>query len=232
MVCYPATAYYRHVHVCFWRYCRYSYRRTSQPLFYMAGLLCWNYFSECLSRCSDTFNANQNVFGKVYFPRLVVPLSIVISCMIKMGIQFRLFVLIYIYYLCNGYSLMVNGYAWLAPLLLLMLAGLGLGFGLLISSLTTKYRDLRFLITFGVQLWMYATPVIYPLSVMRQSHEQYMWIIVANPLTSLSKHLNSDSWGGDFQLVPLRLHVGVYSGDNALGMVTFNRVQRSFMDVI
>ena len=133
-----------------------------QPLFYMAGLLCWNYFSECLSRCSDTFNANQNVFGKVYFPRLVVPLSIVISCMIKMGIQFGLFVLIYIYYLCNGYSLMVNGYAWLAPLLLLMLAGLGLGFGLLISSLTTKYRDLRFLITFGVQLWMYATPVIYP----------------------------------------------------------------------
>lgn len=119
-----------------------------QPLFYMAGLLCWNYFSECLSRCSDTFNANQNVFGKVYFPRLVVPLSIVISCMIKMGIQFGLFVLIYIYYLCNGYSLMVNGYAWLAPLLLLMLAGLGLGFGLLISSLTTKYRDLRFLITF------------------------------------------------------------------------------------
>ena len=100
-----------------------------QPLFYMAGLLCWNYFSECLSRCSDTFNANQNVFGKVYFPRLVVPLSIVISCMIKMGIQFGLFVLIYIYYLCNGYSLMVNGYAWLAPLLLLMLAGLGLGFG-------------------------------------------------------------------------------------------------------
>ena len=90
-----------------------------QPLFYMAGLLCWNYFSECLSRCSDTFNANQNVFGKVYFPRLVVPLSIVISCMIKMGIQFGLFVLIYIYYLCNGYSLMVNGYAWLAPLLLL-----------------------------------------------------------------------------------------------------------------
>ena len=85
-----------------------------QPLFYMAGLLCWNYFSECLSRCSDTFNANQNVFGKVYFPRLVVPLSIVISCMIKMGIQFGLFVLIYIYYLCNGYSLMVNGYAWLA----------------------------------------------------------------------------------------------------------------------
>ena len=111
-----ATAYYRHVHVCFWRYCRYSYRRTfPNRCFiwraYFAGII----FSECLSRCSDTFNANQNVFGKVYFPRLVVPLSIVISCMIKMGIRVRLFVLIYIYYLCNGYSLMVNGYAWLAP---------------------------------------------------------------------------------------------------------------------
>lgn len=113
-----------------------------------------------------------------------------------------------------------------------MLAGLGLGFGLLISSLTTKYRDLRFLITFGVQLWMYATPVIYPLSVMRQSHEQYMWIIVANPLTSLIETFKFGFLGWDFQLVPLRLHVGVYSGDNALGMVTFNRVQRSFMDVI
>ena len=113
---------------------------------------------------------------------------------------------------------MVNGYAWLAPLLLLMLAGLGLGFGLLISSLTTKYRDLRFLITFGVQLWMYATPVIYPLSVMRQSHEQYMWIIVANPLTSIIETFKIRIFGsGDFQLVSLRLHVGVYSGDNALG---------------
>ena len=204
-----------------------------QLLFYMAGLLCWNYFSECLSRCSDTFNANQNVFGKVYFPRLVVPLSIVISCMIKMGIQFGLFVLIYIYYLCNGYSLMVNGYAWLAPLLLLMLAGLGLGFGLLISSLTTKYRDLRFLITFGVQLWMYATPVIYPLSVMRQSHEQYMWIIVANPLTSLIETFKFGFLGvGTFSWFHLGSTLAFTVVIMLWGMVTFNRVQRSFMDVI
>ena len=204
-----------------------------QPLFYMAGLLCWNYFSECLSRCSDTFNANQNIFGKVYFPRLVVPLSIVISCMIKMGIQFGLFVLIYIYYLCNGYSLMVNGYAWLAPLLLLMLAGLGLGFGLLISSLTTKYRDLRFLITFGVQLWMYATPVIYPLSVMRQSHEQCMWIIVANPLTSIIETFKFGFLGvGTFSWFHLGYTLVFTVVIMLWGMVTFNRVQRSFMDVI
>ena len=120
--------------------------------------------------------------------------------------------------MCNGYSLMVNGYAWLAPLLLLMLAGLGLGFGLLISSLTTKYRDLRFLITFGVQLWMYATPVIYPLSVMRQSHEQYMWIIVANPLTSLIETFKFGFLGvGTFSWFHLGYTLAFYSGDNALG---------------
>lgn len=147
-----------------------------RPLFYMAGLLCWNYFAECMNRCSDTFNANQNVFGKVYFPRLIVPLSIVVSSLVKMGIQFILFLFIYLYCVLDGdatdvNSYSINEYACLFPLLVLMLAGLGLGFGLLISSLTTKYRDLRFLVTFGVQLWMYATPVIYPLSVMQQSHE-------------------------------------------------------------
>ena len=150
-----------------------------------------------------------------------------------MGIQFGLFVLIYIYYLCNGYSLMVNGYAWLAPLLLLMLAGLGLGFGLLISSLTTKYRDLRFLITFGVQLWMYATPVIYPLSVMRQSHEQYMWIIVANPLTSLIETFKFGFLGvGTFSWFHLGYTLVFTVVIMLWGMVAFNRVQRSFMDVI
>lgn len=162
MVCYPATAYYRHVHVCFWRYCRYSYRRTSPTAVLYGGLTLLELFLGVFKPLFGYVQRQSECIWKVYFPRLVVPLSIVISCMIKMGIQFGLFVLIYIYYLCNGYSLMVNGYAWLAPLLLLMLAGLGLGFGLLISSLTTKYRDLRFLITFGVQLWMYATPVIYP----------------------------------------------------------------------
>ena len=204
-----------------------------QPLFYMSGILLWNYFNAAFVGSSNVFTANASVFGKVYFPRLVVPLSIVISCMIKMGIQFGLFVLIYIYYLCNGYSLMVNGYAWLAPLLLLMLAGLGLGFGLLISSLTTKYRDLRFLITFGVQLWMYATPVIYPLSVMRQSHEQYMWIIVANPLTSLIETFKFGFLGvGTFSWFHLGYTLVFTVVIMLWGMVTFNRVQRSFMDVI
>lgn len=204
-----------------------------QPLFYMGGLLCWNYFAECLNRCSDTFNANQNVFGKVYFPRLVVPLSVVVSGMVKMGIQFGLFLLIYLYYVIKGDSFHINAYAFLFPLLVLMLAGLGLGFGLLISSLTTKYRDLRFLITFGVQLWMYATPVIYPLSVMQQSHRQYMWLIVANPLTSIIETFKFGFLGeGTFSWWYLGYSFLFTLVIMLWGMVTFNKVQRSFMDVI
>lgn len=204
-----------------------------QPLFYMAGLLCWNYFAECLNRCSDTFNANQNVFGKVYFPRLIVPLSVVISSLVKMGIQLGLFLVIYLYYVAGGYSLAVNVYALLLPLLVLMLAGLGLGFGLLISSLTTKYRDLRFLITFGVQLWMYATPVIYPLSVMQQNHQQYMWLIIANPLTSIIETFKFGFLGeGTFSWWYLGYSLLFTVVMMLWGMITFNKVQRSFMDVI
>ncbi|WP_455658997.1 ABC transporter permease [Phocaeicola faecalis] len=204
-----------------------------QPLFYMAGLLCWNYFAECLNRCSDTFNANQNVFGKVYFPRLIVPLSIVVSSIVKMGIQFGLFLFIYLYYIVGGYSPVLNAYAFLLPLLILILAGLGLGFGLLISSLTTKYRDLRFLVTFGVQLWMYATPVIYPLSVMQQDHRQYMWLILANPLTAVIETFKFGFLGeGTFSWWYLGYSFCFMAVVMLLGMITFNKVQRSFMDVI
>lgn len=204
-----------------------------QPLFYMAGLLSWNYFSDCLTRCSDTFNANQQVFGKVYFPRLVVPFSIVISNLVKMGIQFALFLAIYLYYILCGYSVAINGHALLLPLLVILLAGLGLGFGLIITSLTTKYRDLRFLVTFGVQLWMYATPVIYPLSVMENTHQQYSWVITANPLTHIIEAFKygflgegSFSWGGLTYSLTFTCIVLF------LGCISFNRVQRSFMDVI
>jgi lipopolysaccharide transport system permease protein len=200
-----------------------------QPLFYMAGLLSWNYFSDCLTRCSDTFNANQQVFGKVYFPRLVVPFSIVISNLVKMGIQFALFLAIYLYYILCGYSVAINGHAILLPLLVILLAG----FGLIITSLTTKYRDLRFLVTFGVQLWMYATPVIYPLSVMENTHQQYSWVITANPLTHIIEAFKygflgegSFSWGGlTYSLIFTCIVL-------FLGCISFNRVQRSFMDVI
>lgn len=156
-----------------------------QAVFYLAGLVCWNYFSDCLTKCSDTFNANQSIFGKVYFPRLIVPLSITVSNLIKMAIQFVLFLAVFLYYYFTLDNLHVNIAILLLPLLVVMLGCLGLGFGLIITSMTTKYRDLRFLISFGVQLWMYITPVIYPLSVMKNNFPHYMWVIVANPLTAI-----------------------------------------------
>lgn len=204
-----------------------------QPLFYMAGLLCWNYFADCLNRCSTTFTTNQNVFGKVYFPRLVVPLSITISNLVKMGVQALLFAIIYVYYICIGYQCAVNAYALLLPLLILMLAGLGLGFGLIITSITTKYRDMTYLITFGVQLWMYATPVIYPLSTMQANHPDYMWLLQANPITNIIEtfkfaFLGSGIFSWEAFLYSLLFTIVVM----LIGIFTFNKVERNFIDVI
>lgn len=204
-----------------------------QPLFYLAGICMWNYFSESLTKISDTFITNQAVFGKVYFPRLVAPLSVVITGLLKMFIQLGLFILAYIWFIYKGMPLNINAYAWLFPILLIMLGGLGLGFGIIISSLTTKYRDLRFLITFGIQLWMYATPIIYPLSVMNGKYERYMWLIQANPLTSVMETFRYGFLGqGTFSWTAL-----FYSGLFTVlilftGIVIFNKVERSFMDVV
>src|SRR5574344_2084620 len=204
-----------------------------QAVFYLAGLVCWNYFSDCLSKCSDTFNANQQIFGKVYFPRLVVPLSITISNLIKLAIQFFLFLVVYLYYYINNCNFHINMTILLLPLLIIMLGCLGLGFGLIISSLTTKYRDLKFLISFGVQLWMYITPVIYPLSVMKTNYSKYMWVIIANPLTSILETFKYGftgvgvfDWG--YLLYSFIFTIVVL----LLGIVVFNRVQKNFMDVI
>ena len=205
-----------------------------QPLFYMAGLLCWNYFADCLNKCALTFTANQNVFGKVYFPRLVVPLSITVSNMVKMGVQFGLFLLIYVFYICKGMEVHITSYIFFLPLLVLMLAGLGLGFGLIITSVTTKYRDLTFLVQFGVQLWMYATPVIYPLSNLSTGRAaQYLWLMKLNPLTSILETFKlaflgtgTFSWGNFAYSFVCTIIV------MALGILVFNKVQRSFMDVI
>ena len=204
-----------------------------QPLFYMAGILCWNYFSECLTRCSETFNANQDVFGKVYFPRLVVPLSIAVSSLLKMGIQFVLFIIIYLFYLFQGYSPQFTWYVLLFPALIIMLAGLGLGFGLLISSMTTKYRDLKFLVSFGVQLWMYITPVIYPLSILKDNYPQYVWAIVINPLTAIIETFKLGFLGqGTFSWLYLIYSILFTIFILVWGIITFNKVQRNFMDTI
>jgi lipopolysaccharide transport system permease protein len=204
-----------------------------QAVFYLAGLVCWNYFSDCLTKCSDTFNANQNIFGKVYFPRLIVPLSITVSNLIKMGIQFALFLVVYLYYFFSLDNFHVNATILLFPLLVIMLGCLGLGFGLIISSMTTKYRDLRFLISFGVQLWMYVTPVIYPLSVMKNNFPHYMWVIVANPLTAILETFKYGFTGvGVFEWSYLAYSFIFTVVILLLGIVVFNRVQKNFMDVI
>lgn len=151
-------------------------------LFYMTGIVAWNYFADCINKTSTTFKTNAHIFGKVYFPRMIVPLSIILSNLIKFGVQFLLFLLFLAYYFFEGANIHPNVYVLLTPLLLLMMAGIGMGLGVIISSLTTKYRDFQFLIAFSVQLLMYATPVIYPLSFLE---EKYRWLALANPMTSI-----------------------------------------------
>jgi ABC-type polysaccharide/polyol phosphate export systems, permease component len=201
-----------------------------QPMFYLAGIVCWQYFADCLNKTSTTFTTNQNIFGKVYFPRLIVPLSTVASNLVRMGIQFILFGLVYAYYLIIGVDIAPNVYVLLLPLLILMLAGLSLGFGIIISSMTTKYRDLTILFTFIVQLWMYATPIIYPLSTMSPKRQ---WIMALNPVTSIVEAFKYGTMGvGTFSWAQLGYSFGFMVFLLAIGIVVFNKVQRSFMDTV
>lgn len=204
-----------------------------QAVFYMAGLVCWNYFVDCFNSSNKTFINNQGIFGKVYFPRLVVPLAGAISNLIKFGIQFVLFLGIYFYFMYQGVNFSANFALLLIPLLIVMLAALGLGGGMLISALTIKYRDLNFLVAFGISLLMYATPVIYPLSVLKESHPEYLWILLCNPMTAILETFKYAFTGvGIFEwhylLYSLVFTIVVFSW----GLLVFNRVQRNFMDVI
>lgn len=199
--------------------------------FYMSGITIWNYFSSCLTATSSTFVANAGIFGKVYFPRLVIPLSTVMSNMVKFGIQFFLLLAALIYYgIKNQYFYF--GASWLLiPLLVIMMAGLGLGLGIIISSLTTKYRDLNLLIGFAVQLLMYATPIAYPLSFLKD--KSYARFVSWNPLTPITEAFRYAIFG--------RGHVDVggllYSGCFIVivlffGMLIFSKVERTFMDTV
>lgn len=202
-----------------------------QPLFYLSGICMWNYFSECLNKTSNTFINNAGIFGKVYFPRLIVPLSIVISNLVRFGIQVILFVLVYLYYvLFTEVNVHPNIYILLLPVLVLMMAGMGFGFGVLISSLTTKYRDLTVLFTFIIQLWMYATPIIYPLSMMSEKKQLIMSI---NPITPIIESFKYASLGqGMFSWGALGYSFGFMCILVVVGVVMFNRVQRSYMDTV
>jgi len=199
-------------------------------LFYMSGIVSWGYFSDCLTRTSSTFVTNANIFGKVYFPRLVSPLSNVISLLMKFSIQLFLFICFLIYYSFNGGNVNPNWYILLTPVLLLLMAGLGLGFGIIVSSLTTKYRDFSFLVSFGVQLLMYATPVIYPLSALP---EKYKWIVLANPMTAIIDtfryaYLGAGTFNAGNLIYSSIFMVVILS----IGIVIFNRVEKTFMDTV
>jgi ABC-type polysaccharide/polyol phosphate export systems, permease component len=201
-----------------------------QPMFYLAGIVCWQYFADCINKTSSTFTANQAIFGKVYFPRLIVPLATVASNLVRMGIQFLLFAIVYIYYIVIGVQVSPNIYILLLPVLILMLAGLSIGFGIIISSLTTKYRDLTILFTFIVQLWMYATPIIYPLSTMSPERQ---WIMALNPVTSIVEAFKYGTMGvGTFSWGQLGYSFGFMVAVLTVGIVVFNKVQRSFMDTV
>lgn len=200
-------------------------------LFYLAGTTPWNYFATCLTKTSGTFINNANLFGKVYFPRLVTPISIVVSNLIQFSIQFLLFFGFMAYYLVKGEAIHPD---WLmivalTPVLLLLMALLGLGTGILVSSLTTKYRDLTFLVTFGVQLAMYGTPVIYP---MASIPAKYLWIIEANPMSAIIETFRAIYLGGMIPWLQLGISATVTLFLLLLGVAIFNKVEKTFMDTV
>jgi len=199
-------------------------------LFYMSGTVAWTYFASCMTQTSNTFITNAGIFGKVYFPRLVVPIAVVISNLIAFAIQFGLFLAFLCYFYLTGADIHPNGWLLLVPLLLVQMAALGLGMGILISSMTTKYRDLTFALGFGVQLWMYATPIVYPLS---QIPAQWQWLFALNPMTAIIETFRYAFLGsGAIQPWVLGVSVGMTILILAVGIVMFSRVEKTFMDTI
>ena len=203
-----------------------------QPLFYLAGICFWQYFADCLNKTSHTFVANAGIFGKVYFPRLITPLSDAVSNLVRFSIQFTLFLAVYAYYqIFTDVQIHTNWYALLIPFLVVMLAGLALGFGILFSSMTTKYRDLQLLLSFFVSLWMYATPVIYPLSTI--TNPKLMLLMQLNPLTGIIEFFKYGMLGvGCHEWWMLGYSFAFMVVLLGLGIIVFNKVQRSFMDTV
>lgn len=198
-------------------------------VFYMAGITLWNYFSGCLTAVSGVFNANAGIFGKVYFPRLIMPLTIVISNLMKFGVQFLLFIGFVVYFTTQN-LINPNAYILLTPVIILIMATTAMGIGLILSSMTTKYKDLNQLISFGIQLFMYATPVIYPSS---SVPSQYAWVVQCNPLVGLFDYMRFAYLGsGSFQLSALYFPMLFAIFILIIGVVVFNKVQQTFMDTV
>jgi len=203
------------------------------PIFYLAGTIIWNYFSDCLIKTSTVFKDNASMLGKVYFPRLIMPLSIVLSNLIRFGVQLILFLLMMGYYSAKGFPIHPNFYLLLFPLLILLIAALGLGLGMMISAVTTKYRDLSFVISFGVPLLMYTTTVIYPLSTAQAKYPKYSWLIQYNPITVVIETFRKGFLGeGSFDWGLLGIACCGTLIVLIIGTIIFNRVEKSFVDTV
>ena len=201
-----------------------------QIAFYLAGITIWNYFSDSLTKTSTVFKDNAAVLGKVYFPRLIMPLSIIVSGLMKFAIQFGLFVVVVLYYTFVTHTLHPNIWVLATPFLILLMATFALGLGMIFSSLTTKYKDLVFLLTFGIQLMMYATPVVYPISAIP---EKYKAFVMVNPLTGIFECFRYGYLGaGNFQASDLVLSTGIIALLLVIGVLIFNKVEKSFMDTV
>lgn len=201
-----------------------------RPLFYLAGITCWHYFAECLNKTSNVFMENANVFGKVYFPRIIVPMTIVFSNLIKFGIYLGIMLVMMVWYYRKGEIGGVNTYVLLLPLLVLLIAMLGVGLGMIISAMTTRYRDLSFLVGFGVQLLMWASTVVYPLSA---APAKYRWVIALNPMTTILETFRYGFFGaGSFSWAALGWSALVTFMITAFGIIFFNKAEGSFIDTI
>jgi len=201
-------------------------------LFYMSGIIAWNYFSSCLMLTSSTFTSNAAIFGKVYFPRIIVPLSNVISALAKFIVQLIMFLGFYFYYIVTGNDQIAPKFETLIfiPLMILQMALLGQGLGMIISSMTTKYRDLSYLVSFGTQLLMYASPIVYPLSVVP---EKYKILIIANPMTPIIEGFRQAFIGqGSFQISMFLVSLSITIATFLVGIIIFNRVEKSFIDTV
>jgi lipopolysaccharide transport system permease protein len=202
-------------------------------LFNLAGIMVWNYFTACLSGTSDTFKANASIFGKVYFPRIITPLSVVISNLIKFGIQFFIFVVFYLFFYIKGAPLSLTLYVLFFPFLILLMGILGLGLGMFISSLVTKYRDFSYLIGFGVQLLMYLSAVMYPLALIQDKMPDYAWLVHYNPLAYIIETARYMLLGvGTISFWGLVYTISVTVIVFFCGLLVFNKTEKSFIDTV
>lgn len=204
-----------------------------KELFYLAGITAWGYFADCLTKTSTVFRDNANIFGKVYFPRLIMPLSIVVSNLVRFGVQLLLLLAMMAFFAIQGADFEVTYAIAFFPILVLLMALLGLGLGLVITAVTTKYKDLTFLITFGVQLMMYATTIIYPLSEAKAKFPDKAWLIEINPMTGIIEAFRFAFLGkGEFSMASIGYSAAVTVVVFIVGVVIFNKTEKNFVDTI